>query len=330
MARKTSAQLDREIAAALAAKSDAAVKLQSIDLGFDSGFRSGAEQALHDADPRETMRQLRSSARNDFERGLLAGWESVWERPRPSHARKAAHVGRAQVPSPAHARKKKLTHQEAKRLLESEGIDFTRDVDATISSMSKGNRVAEVARQAGYRKRKDAPGSTSRMYFQYLSRHSDGKRAKQTTHARKKKLDHQEAKRLLESEGIDFTRDYHAVVSMSQGNRIAEVAKLAGYRKSKTAPGSTARMYFQYLSRLNNHATRLQAGGKTAEWHRGELLGENAALEVTAKHGRLLGERNLESLQANLRREIRLRQAVDFDRGYIVGYKRGISRASGR
>jgi len=81
-------------------------------------------------------------------------------------------------------------------------------------------------------------------------------KAPNRTHARKKKLDHHEAKRLLESEGINFTRDYHAGVSMSQGNRIAEVARQAGYRKRKDAPGSTARMYFQYLSRLRHHATR--------------------------------------------------------------------------
>lgn len=81
-------------------------------------------------------------------------------------------------------------------------------------------------------------------------------KAPSQSHARKKKIDHREAKRLLESEGIDFSRDYHESASMSQGNRIAEVAKQAGYRKSKNAPGSTARMYFQYLSRLRDHATR--------------------------------------------------------------------------
>lgn len=75
------------------------------------------------------------------------------------------------------------------------------------------------------------------------------------SHTRKEKINHHEAKRLLESEGIDFSRDYYASISMSQGNRIAEVAKQAGYRKRKDAPGSTARMYFQYLSRLRNHAT---------------------------------------------------------------------------
>ena len=81
-------------------------------------------------------------------------------------------TGKDKAPSASHARKKKkLDHREAKRLLEAEeGIDFTKDVDVTVSSMSKGNRIAEVARLAGYRKRKDAPGSTARMYFQFLAR----------------------------------------------------------------------------------------------------------------------------------------------------------------
>lgn len=75
-------------------------------------------------------------------------------------------------------------------------------------------------------------------------------------HARKKKkITHQEAKQLLKSEGVDFSRDSDEL-SLSTKNRIAEVAKLAGYRKSKNAPGSTARMYFQYLGRLKHHATR--------------------------------------------------------------------------
>jgi hypothetical protein len=74
--------------------------------------------------------------------------------------------------------------------------------------------------------------------------------ARNARHARKKKLTAHEAKQLLESEGIDFSKDYHASVTTSEGSRIAEVAKMAGYKKSKNAPGSTARMYFQYLSRL--------------------------------------------------------------------------------
>lgn len=67
-----------------------------------------------------------------------------------------------------HARKKKLSHYEAKQLLEREGIDFSRDSDEL--SMSDKQLIADTARSAGYRKRKDAPGSTSRMYFQYLRR----------------------------------------------------------------------------------------------------------------------------------------------------------------
>ena len=98
-------------------------------------------------------------------------------------------------------------------------------------------------------KSKDLRGGA--LWFSATGLRFTGKeKAPSPSHARKKKLDHHEAKRLLEAEGVDFTRDYHASVSMSQGNRIAEVARQAGYRKRKDAPGSTARMYFQYLSRL--------------------------------------------------------------------------------
>jgi hypothetical protein len=76
--------------------------------------------------------------------------------------------------------------------------------------------------------------------------HSTMKRA----HSTKKRMTHAQAKTLLESAGINFKRDYHEGVSMSDANLIAEVARSAGYRKRKDAPGSTARMYFQFLSRL--------------------------------------------------------------------------------
>jgi hypothetical protein len=68
----------------------------------------------------------------------------------------------------SHARKKKIDHREAKRRLEAAGIDFRRDSDEL--RMSEAQLVADTAREAGYRKRKDAPGSTARMYFQYLRR----------------------------------------------------------------------------------------------------------------------------------------------------------------
>lgn len=63
---------------------------------------------------------------------------------------------------------------------------------------------------------------------------------------RKRKLSPKEAKAILVADGVDFDRDFHAL-SSAHVAWIVDVAKLAGYRKSKNAPGSTARMYFQYL-----------------------------------------------------------------------------------
>jgi hypothetical protein len=78
------------------------------------------------------------------------------------------------------------------------------------------------------------------------------------THARKKKITPQEARRLLENDGLDFSKDFHALDRYDVG-RLTDVAKLAGYRKRKDAPGSTVRMFYQYLSRQpsqRSHATR--------------------------------------------------------------------------
>lgn len=65
-------------------------------------------------------------------------------------------------------RKKKLTACDARKLLAAEGVPF--DVDFHTLNSSKVSRIVEVARRAGYRKPKNAPGSTGRMYFQYLAR----------------------------------------------------------------------------------------------------------------------------------------------------------------
>jgi len=70
-----------------------------------------------------------------------------------------------------------------------------------------------------------------------------------SAHARKKKLDPHEAKQRLKSAGLDFTRDFHTLPS-SQKDLLLASARTTGYRKRKDASGSTARMYFQYLSRL--------------------------------------------------------------------------------
>ena len=65
----------------------------------------------------------------------------------------------------------------------------------------------------------------------------------------RKKLTPQQAKAMLMADGMDFQQDFHALGS-SAVQALADVAKLAGYRKSKNAPGSTARMFYQYLSRV--------------------------------------------------------------------------------
>ena len=68
-------------------------------------------------------------------------------------------------------------------------------------------------------------------------------------HARKKKLDPHAAKQRLKTAGIDFSRDFHQLPS-SQVQLLLDTARTAGYRKRKDAPGSTARMYYQYLSKI--------------------------------------------------------------------------------
>ena len=103
-------------------------------------------------------------------------------------------------------------------------------------------------------KSKDRRGGA--LWFSAQGLRFTGKeKAPSPSHARKKKIGPHEAKQLIQSDGIDFRRDFHEL-SSHEVQRILEIAQLAGYRKRKDAPGSTARMYFQYLSRLRHHATR--------------------------------------------------------------------------
>ncbi len=133
------------------------------------------------------------------------------------------------------------------------------DRDRTVGL---ANRLTAIDREAG----RAAPpvGYSKQRYAQAervvedANRYGKKQQSLPTTkssHARKKKIDPQEAKRLLASDGIDFRRDFHKLPSY-ETQRLADMAKLTGYRKRKDAPGSTARMYFQYLSRLRDHATR--------------------------------------------------------------------------
>lgn len=65
----------------------------------------------------------------------------------------------------------------------------------------------------------------------------------------KTKLSPEAAKRMLESAGVDFRKDFHAQGSATV-QLLLDVAKMMGYRKSKSAPGSTARMFYQYMERV--------------------------------------------------------------------------------
>jgi len=66
--------------------------------------------------------------------------------------------------------------------------------------------------------------------------------------ARRKKIPACEAKRRLETDGINFDADFFELRS-SEVNKVLDMAKAARYYKSKNAPGSRARMYYQYLKR---------------------------------------------------------------------------------
>jgi hypothetical protein len=126
--------------------------------------------------------------------------------------------------------------------------------------------------------------------------------------------------------GVEGTSDKvrFGVHSKSHAQLNREIAEALNKRRGRTARSHEAKRLVRTPRR--SHATTK----KSSEWHRGDLAGENAALEVIAKHGRLLGEFNLRDLKANLRREIRRGEAEDFDRGYVVGYERGFSRAPRR
>lgn len=66
--------------------------------------------------------------------------------------------------------------------------------------------------------------------------------------AKRKKIPACEAKRLLSARGVDMRSDFHELRS-SDVQIVLDVAKAAGYRKSRNAPGSKGRMFFSYLQR---------------------------------------------------------------------------------
>jgi hypothetical protein len=66
--------------------------------------------------------------------------------------------------------------------------------------------------------------------------------------AKRKRIPACEAKRLLVARGITFKKDFFAL-HLSEVEIVLDVAKAAGYRKRKDAPGSKARMFYYYLDR---------------------------------------------------------------------------------
>lgn len=58
-----------------------------------------------------------------------------------------------------------------------------------------------------------------------------------------------EAYRLAKKAGAKFSKDYFQQ-PLSVSTDLVAIAKLAGYRKPKTASGSTARYFFAHLNRL--------------------------------------------------------------------------------
>ena len=65
-----------------------------------------------------------------------------------------------------------------------------------------------------------------------------------------------DARKLLQDAGVWlWGKDYHTLRS-SEVDKVLGMAKLYGYRKAKNAPGSTARMFWEFLQR--EKATRVR------------------------------------------------------------------------
>ena len=63
------------------------------------------------------------------------------------------------------------------------------------------------------------------------------------------KISISEAIDLAKKAGWNFSKDYFAQATSSKNSDLLAIAKLRKYRKSPSASGSTARMFFEYLQR---------------------------------------------------------------------------------
>lgn len=136
-------------------------------------------------------------------------------------------------------------------------------------------------------------------------------------------------------------KDGLVVLERGKGWRLSETSTSSSgdHHATKKSPARLQREIDEALSKSITHSPLYTYGKavptqrqrevralskKSSEWHRGDSAGEAAAREMSAKYGRGFAEHGLEQLQANLRREVRSGEATDFDRGYVVGYARGV------
>jgi hypothetical protein len=66
---------------------------------------------------------------------------------------------------------------------------------------------------------------------------------------KKHKMTREEARKLAEKQGIDFSKGFF-VLNNSQVVDLLAIAKLQGYQKPKNAYGSKGRCFFYYLARV--------------------------------------------------------------------------------
>ena len=167
-------------------------------------------------------------------------------------------TGKDKAPRPAHAAKKyHITPSSPKKLFR-----FTKAELAKMPTISSGhfeNLKAEgtvdgIPTRWWLSRMTAEDGETKAVHVEQLidgswqGVHKYGP-VDRSSHARKKKISAREAKQILLSDDIDLNRRDFFDLSSSEIGRVLEVAQLAGYRKSKNAPGSTGRMFVQYLRR---------------------------------------------------------------------------------
>lgn len=65
----------------------------------------------------------------------------------------------------------------------------------------------------------------------------------------KKKISIETAIDMAKAAGWDFKKDFYEQSTSSKVYDLLEIAKLKGYKKSSSSSGSTARAFFEYLSK---------------------------------------------------------------------------------